>query len=55
MGDHERQVFKALQLTGLLMAHLQTHSVVALFQFQRILWTYKRKRAETWSDAKRES
>lgn len=37
MGDDERQVFKTLQLTGLLMADLQAHSVVALFQFQRIL------------------
>lgn len=35
--DHERQVFKALQLTGLLVADLQTHSVVSLLQLQRIL------------------
>lgn len=53
MGDDERQVFKALQLTGLLMADLQAHGVVALFQFQRILQTYERTRAETWSHAKK--
>lgn len=43
MGDHERKVFKALQLTGLLMADLETDCVVALFQFQRILRKYERK------------
>lgn len=43
MGDHKRQVFKALQLAGLLMANLQTHRVVALFQLQRILWADERK------------
>lgn len=54
MGDHKRQVFKALQLAGLLMADLQTHSVVSLFQLQRILWMFERKRAETWTDSKSE-
>lgn len=53
MGDDKRQVFKALQLTGLLMADLQAHGVVALFQLQRILQTHERTRAETWSDVKK--
>lgn len=34
---HKWQVLKALQLTRLLMADLQTHSVVPLFQLQGIL------------------
>lgn len=51
VGHNERQVFKALQLTGLLMADLQAHSVVSLFQLQRIL---NRKRTEVLAHAHQE-
>lgn len=37
VGDDERQVFQALQLAGMLVANLQPHGVVSLFQLQRVL------------------
>lgn len=43
VGHHKRKVLKALQLTGLLVADLQTHGVVPLFQLQRILEELKRQ------------
>ena len=35
---HERQVLQSLQLTGLLVANLQSHGVVPFLQLQGILW-----------------
>lgn len=46
MGNHKRQVLKALQLIGLLVADLQTNSVVAFLQLQRVLGNQTQRERE---------
>ena len=45
VGDHEGEVLDALQLAGLLVAHLQSDGVVALLQLQGVLQRAVRRRA----------
>lgn len=42
VGHNEGQVLQALQLRHLLVTHLEAYSVVALLQFERVLWPTQR-------------